>query len=88
MTLIGLLFSASVALAGGDTLTLVDGKIVSGDILFFNDTECAISVNHKVESFQMNKIRRIDFGPTTVPSALHGAEVKTIQEKDGLEYGK
>ncbi len=46
-----------------DTITLNNGKIYKGDILFSNDTDYVISVNGEARWLPIVDIDKIDFGP-------------------------
>ena len=53
---------ASAAWAGGETITLKDGKQIHGDILYSNDHDYVVSVEGKVEKVPIMDIQKIEFG--------------------------
>ena len=60
---LALLCLASAAWAGGDTITLRDGKSYHGDILFTNDSDYVVSIDGKPVHIPIADIQKIEFGP-------------------------
>jgi hypothetical protein len=60
---LGMAGSAAVW-AGGDRITLRDGKVYSGDILFHGDTYYVISTPSGSEHIEIADMAKIEFGPT------------------------
>jgi hypothetical protein len=60
---------SAAAWAGGDRITLRDGKVYLGDILFHGGTYYVIATGGGSERVQIADIAKIEFGPVVTASA-------------------
>ena len=60
-----LVLLAAAGTCAADRVELSDGKVIEGEILFYNDVEYYIRTSGGVERVPLTDVHKIDFGPKT-----------------------